>query len=99
MEDARIKIEEVLRKIEHPEIAHTLFDLGMIDDIRIGDRELNLTLKVPMLGVPILEYLITIIKESVNKEFPDLQINIDVAQMDAEERSKFFHMAQEAWRG
>ena len=93
------EVEEVLKKIEHPEIAYTLFDLGMIKHVKLENNVVKLTLKVPMLGVPILDYLVASIKESVKEKFPGLEVDIDVAEMNIEERERFMRMAREAWRG
>jgi len=93
------EVEEVLKEIEHPEIAYTLFDLGMIENVKLENNVVKLTLKVPMLGVPILDYLIASIKESIKEKFPGLEVDIDVAEMNIEERERFMRMAREAWRG
>ncbi len=93
------EVEEVLKEIEHPEIAYTLFDLGMIENVKLENNVVKLTLKVPMLGVPILDYLVASIKESVKEKFPGLEVDIDVAEMNIEERERFMRMAREAWRG
>jgi len=98
MEDMKVSIGNLLKKIEHPEIAYTLFDLGMIKNINIQEKKVSLTLKVPMLGVPIKDYLINSIKEAVKKENKDIEVEIDVEEMDDSERTKFIRMAREAWR-
>ncbi len=92
------EVEKVLRKIEHPEIAHTLFDLGMISDVKIEEDKVSLTLKVPMLGIPIKDYLIANIRDTLKKEYEDLDVEVKVKEMAEEEKAKFIHMAQERWR-
>ena len=93
------EVEKVLREIEHPEIAHTLFELGMISDIKIEEDKVSLTLKVPMLGIPIKDYLIANIRDTLKKEYEDLDVEVEVEEMAEEEKAKFIHMAQEGWRG
>ena len=93
------KIKEDLKKIEHPEIAHTLFDLGMIKNIDIKENKVILTLKVPMLDIPIKDYLINDIKNAVKKEDENVEVEINVEEMSGDERAKFMRMAQENWHG
>ena len=53
IENTKVKIEKTLKEIEHPEINSTLFNLGMIKDIDIKEDKVTLTLKVPMLDIPL----------------------------------------------
>ena len=96
---AKAKIEKALKEIEHPEINATLFDLGMIKDIDIKEDKVTLTLKVPMLDIPVKDYLINDIKSAVKKEDENIKITINVEKMDKKERAKFVKTAQYAWRG
>jgi len=98
-EDRINKIEKALKEIEHPEIARTLFDLGMIKDIDSQGSKITLTLKVPMLDIPIKDHLINDIKSAVKKEDENLEVEINIGEMDEGERIKFMKMAQDAWRG
>ena len=97
-EDGKDKIGKILKEIEHPEIARTLFDLGMIKDVSIGENKLTFVLKVPMLSVPIKDYLIDNIKKAVKAVSEGVDVEVSLQEMDQEERAKFMAMAQEAWR-
>ncbi len=99
IENTKVKIEKTLKEIEHPEISSTLFSLGMIKDIDIKENKVTLTLKVPMLDIPIKDYLINDIKSAVKKENENAEVKINIEEMNPDERAKFMEMAQEAWRG
>jgi len=90
------KVNEVLTKIIHPEINYSLVDLGMIKGVVVKDNVVTLTLKFPFLEIPIKDLLISTIEEELKKINVDVKINI--AQMNEEERAKFMKMAQEGWR-
>jgi len=97
-EDLESRVEEALRRIVHPEINHTLFELGMIKDINAGEKKVSLILKVPMLDIPIKDYLIDIIKSEIKKTDSNVKSEVKIEEMSLEERAKFMEMAQEAWR-
>ena len=96
--DTKIKIEEALKEIEHPESTSTLFDLGMIQGIDIKEDKLVLVLKVPRLDIPIKDYLINDIQSVVKKENGNVDVEINIEEMDEKERIKFMKMVQETWR-
>ena len=99
IENTKVKIEKALKKIGHPEVTSTLFDLGMIKDIDIKEDKVALILKVPMLDIPIKDYLIDDIKSTVKKENKNVDVEINIEEMNPDERAKFMRMAQEVWRG
>ncbi|MCD6384842.1 DUF59 domain-containing protein [Candidatus Sumerlaeota bacterium] len=92
------RLEKILKEIEHPEIAYTLFDLGMMNDINISEDKVSLTLKVPMLGIPIRELLISEIESAVKKVEENIEVEIRLEEMNEEERTRFLKMAQQGWR-
>ncbi|MEW6681202.1 MAG: iron-sulfur cluster assembly protein [bacterium] len=85
--------------MRHPEIDHTLFDLGMIKDVGVKDKKVELTLMVPFMFIPIKDYLIDAIKDAVKEEDEEAEVEIDLQEMSEEERTRFMKMAQEAWIG
>ncbi|MBA7703097.1 hypothetical protein ES703_111879 [subsurface metagenome] len=99
IENMKVKIEKALKEIEHPEVSSTLFNLGMIKDIDIKEGKVTLTLKVPMLDIPIKDYLINDIKSTVKKEDENVEVEIKIEEMNGDERARFMRMAQDAWRG
>jgi len=71
----------------------------MIKDIRYEDRKVSLNLKLPLKEIPIKEFLIEDIKRTLKEKIPDIIVEINLKEMNQEERLKFIKMAQEAWRG
>ena len=98
-ENKRDKIEKIIKQIKHPEIADTLFNLGMVENIDVQDNKVAFTLKIPMLNIPIKDYLINDINSAVKRENGNAKVEINIEEMDEKERAKFMKMAQEAWRG
>ena len=92
-------INQILEKIEHPEIARTLFDLGMIKDIEIKRNKVKLSLILPMVNVPIQDYLKKKIKEAIGEERPSAEVIINLKEMNEQERIRFVETAKNAWRG
>ena len=92
------EIEKILKEIEHPEISSTLFDLGMLENIDFQESKVSLTLKLPMLQIPIKDYLIDNIKSTLIKKDENIAVEINIEEMDEKERARFMEMAQESWR-
>jgi len=99
IESTKVKIEKALREIEHPEIRSTLFNLGMIKDVDIKKDKVTHTLNVPMLGIPIKDYLIKDINSAVKKENENVEVEINIEEMNVDERTKFMKIARDAWLG
>ncbi len=93
------EIEESLKRIEHPEIRHTLFELGMIKDVEIDGDRVSLTLNLPVPGVPILGFLTDSIRSAVRRIRDDAVVEVKTDVMSEEERMRFVAMARSAWRG
>lgn len=98
LENIKEIVEQTLKKIEHPEIARTLYELGMIEDVRFEDKKISLTLKLPFKEIPIKEFLIEDIKRTLKEEIPDIIVEINLKEMDQEGKLKFIKMAREGWR-
>ena len=92
------EIEQALSKVMHPEINYSLVDLGMIQDILCKEDEVNLTLKLPFLQVPVKDLLIKSIKQTLSDLDGSIQVEIIIEQMSQEQRDKFAKMAQEGWK-
>jgi metal-sulfur cluster biosynthetic enzyme len=92
-------VQEAIGKVTHPAISRTLVDLGMIRDVGLHDSEARLTLVLPILGipVPVSEYLVNSLREAVAKL--GVQLEVELAQMNDEERQAFLAMEQESWKG
>ena len=91
-------IEETLSKVMHPEINHSLVDLGMIEDVIYKPKHVSLTLNLPFLQVPIKSVLMEMIKKALADLDEVIQVEINIEQMSQEERDKFTKMAKEGWK-
>ncbi|MCD6279600.1 DUF59 domain-containing protein [Candidatus Micrarchaeota archaeon] len=91
-------IKEALSKANHPEINYNLLELGMIRDIRLNNSDVQITLAVPYLYIPIREDLINIIKESIAKNEIENRVDVEVVEMNNEEKETFMRMAQKGWK-
>ena len=91
-------VEQALSKVMHPEINHSLVDLGMIEDVVCEEGKVRLTLKLPFLNVPVKEFLIQDIKEALADLDEAIQVKLNLEQMSQEERENFAKMAKEGWK-
>ena len=98
LENIKEIVEQTLKKIEHPEIARTLYELGMIEDVRFENKKISLALKLPFKEIPIKEFLIEDIKRTLKEKIPDIIVEINLKEMDQEGKLKFIKMAREGWR-
>ena len=100
---ATTKEEKILRaieKVEHPEIAMTLVDLGMVRDIRISpDGHVSMALVIPFLGIPevIRNYLGSSLVQAVRDAGGEVD-EIRIQVMTDEERQAFFQKERAHWR-
>lgn len=95
------EIREALAEVRHPEIARTLVDLGMLKDIMVEGKKVTLTLALPLIGIPtqVKDYLINSVRQALANLDASLEVDVNLAEMDPEERTKFFAIAQEGWIG
>ncbi len=95
------RIQEAIAKVEHPEIAATLVDLGMVRDVAYDpeSNEARLTLVVPFFGIPeaVRNYLAYSLYQAVKEVGAELKIYL--AEMTEEERQAFFQKERALWRG
>jgi ATP-binding protein involved in chromosome partitioning len=91
------EIHQAVAKVRHPEIDRTLVELGMIKNITLEDDKVMLSMALPFLGVPIKDYLVWSVEEVVTKL--GLEIEVELTEMNQEERDAFMTMAREGWIG
>jgi len=91
-------IEETLSKVTHPEINHSLGDLGMIEDVVYKQKRVSLTLNLPFLQVPVKGVLVEKIKKALADLGSSIEVEIDIKQMTEQQREKFVKMAKEGWK-
>jgi metal-sulfur cluster biosynthetic enzyme len=92
-------VQEAIGKVTHPAISRTLVDLGMIKDVGLHGSEARLTLVLPILSIPepVKDYLVNSLREEVAAL--GVQLEVEITQMNEEERQAFLAMEQESWKG
>ncbi len=85
-----------LSKIMHPEVNHSLIDLGIIKNIEIVENKAKMIFAFPFPDIPIADVLI----KSVEKPLRELGIRLsyNVRIMTEDEKNKFMIMEEEAWK-
>jgi metal-sulfur cluster biosynthetic enzyme len=100
-EVARDDVVQAVNKVEHPEIAATLFELGMVRDVDYSPemKEASLTLVLPLMGIPALvrDYMANALAKAV--EELGAELNISFAEMTDAEKAAFFAKEHAQWRG
>ena len=91
-------VEQALSKVMHPEINCNLVDLGMIKDVVCKERTVSLTLKLPLVPVPVQDLLIESIKKALSEQENSMQVEVNIEQMSQEDRNNFMQMAREEWK-
>ena len=83
--------------IKHPAIDRTLHELGIIKDISIKDNKVLITMALPFPNIPIIDQLVSSIKEPIEK----LGVEVEIIQtiMNHEELQAFLKMEEECWTG
>lgn len=94
-------IQQAVDGVEHPAIATTLTDLGMVRDVVVDpEGRVSLTLVLPFPTVPanVRDDLVQRISTAVGLEGGSLT-QVNVAYMNDAERQMFLAKEQQNWRG
>lgn len=88
-----------IEKVEHPEIAATLIDLGMILDVAVENNVVRVAMALPMLGIPevVRNLLVQSMKEKI--EALGAKFELEFFEMDQDARNKFVTISQKNWKG
>ncbi|MBW1659377.1 MAG: DUF59 domain-containing protein [Deltaproteobacteria bacterium] len=93
------EVMKVIKKIEHPEIAATFHELGMVGNVeKVGDG-IIVEIRVPFPNIPIKDYLAGMIRSEVNKSFPGVSVSFNFTVMTDDVRSQFLFLARQRWKG
>jgi len=90
-------ILNLLAKVKHPAINCTLRELGIIKDVSIKDNKVLITMALPFPNIPIIDQLVSSIKEPIEK----LGVEVEVKQtvMNQDELQAFLKMEEAGWTG
>ena len=91
-----------IHQVEHPAIASSLVDLGMIRDVVYSseDKTVSLTLVLPVLDIPqnIRDYMLHSLNQALKSIDTELT-KVNLVKMTAEERQVFLKLEQQNWKG
>jgi len=90
-------IKKLLKGVKHPTVDSTLFNLGIIKNVKVKNDKAVITLAFPFENIPIKERLVESVKEPLAKLKIDIEIKTTV--MSKEELQKFLVAEQEHWKG
>jgi metal-sulfur cluster biosynthetic enzyme len=95
----REDVLNAIEKVEHPEIAATLTELGMILDVAVNGNVANVAMALPMMGIP--EAVRNALVFSIQKPVEELglQMQVQFFEMTPEVRDNFFAISQARWKG
>jgi len=92
--------EEYIRRevanVMHPTINCSLVELGIVKNIEIKTGKVIITMAFPFPNIPIADYLVDSVKESI--EEIDAAVEIETVVMTKEELQKFLTLEKENWR-
>jgi metal-sulfur cluster biosynthetic enzyme len=94
-------IIDALESVEHPSIAATLLNLGILRDLAVADdQKVMLTLALPFPNIPdnIRDYMVTSRAAAAQSGGGQL-LEVNLALMNDEERQNFLTTEQQNWRG
>lgn len=99
--DNKDAIMEAINNVEHPAIAASLVDLGMVRDVEYQpeDQSVTLTLVLPFANIleHVRDYMVNSLYLAIQGAGGEL-VSVSLAQMTDEERQVFLQMEQENWR-
>lgn len=94
-------IINALESVEHPAIAATLLDLGILHDHVVAeDQKATLTLALPFPNIPnnIRDHMVNSLAAAAQSAGGRL-VEVSVAIMNDDERQSFMTIEQQNWRG
>jgi metal-sulfur cluster biosynthetic enzyme len=91
------KIIKTIEGVQHPAIATSLLNLGMLEDIDFEGNKVIATFVWPFDNIPIKEQLINSVKLPLKNLGLELEYNERV--MNEDEKAKFLALEKKYWRG
>ncbi|MEN8137770.1 MAG: iron-sulfur cluster assembly protein [Bacteroidota bacterium] len=88
---------DVISGVQHPAIANSLLNLGIIKEVELKDNVANVTFAFPFPEIPIADQLVYSIYEPIKALGVDF--NYDIITMTEEEKARFMKLEAEGWVG
>jgi len=89
-------IKKLFKEIKHPFIDSTLFELGIIKNVKTKNNKLIILLAFPFENIPIKEQLIKLVKKPLSEFKIDFKIEKTI--MNQKELQKFLNIEQKHWK-
>lgn len=86
-----------ISSVQHPAIAYSLLELGIVKDIELNENTVLLTFAFPFPNIPIADHLINSIYSPIQSL--GFEFDYSIVIMTEEEKEKFMKMEVEAWKG
>jgi Mrp family chromosome partitioning ATPase len=93
------QVIEALQQVMHPEMERSLVALRMIRDVVAEQDAVSFKLLLPFAEVPIREDLLRSARQAVAALDPAASVEIEVAEMDQQERADFMAQTQRGPKG
>jgi metal-sulfur cluster biosynthetic enzyme len=95
----RETILSILDQVEHPEIACSLVELGMILDVSLKGKTARIAMSLPRQNIPadVLNAINNVITKALAGQ--GLDIRTEYFDMIPESRERFFNLARANWKG
>ena len=90
-------ILNLLAKVKHPTINHTLRELGIIKDVSSKDNKVLITMAFPFPDVPIKDQLGSSVRDPIERLGAEVKMKHTV--MSQEELQAFLKMEEDGWIG
>ena len=91
------KIVQTIENIQHPAIATSLTNLGILQDVDIDGNTVKATFVWPFEGIPIKDQIINSVKIPLEQMGLDFEYNERI--MNEDEKQKFLELEKKYWRG
>ena len=95
----REEVFERLKTVEHPEIALSLVDLGMVLDVAVRENKVKVAIALPMLNIPKAVSDAVVNSISAPLQEMGLEMQAEYFEMTPDVRDNFFAAAQSNWKG
>ncbi|WP_457563519.1 iron-sulfur cluster assembly protein [Caminibacter pacificus] len=91
------EIVKTIESIQHPAIATSLTNLGILQDVDIEGDTVKATFVWPFANIPIKEQIINSVKAPLNAKGLKFEYNERI--MNEDEKQKFLELEKKYWRG
>jgi len=94
------EIIEIINNVEHPEIASTLSELGIIGDINFDEetKVISMTLNLPMLNIPATVKNMILNSIAAEIKIKGSKLSVSFTVMNEEQRQHFFSLSKKNWK-